>query len=169
MNNIILIGMPGAGKSTIGSILAEKLKYNFIDTDILIWAPCVCPLVTINSFNKAIDSFLNLNSKYNSVVSAVLFKEYLFDEFKPINFSIEKHVPSQKLPDWHLITNGFYIARAKDMVDWKFVYGKNPKLIEISKFEAIDIDDKFDFEFAEFVYKKQMKIPASIGGGLDVI
>ena len=36
MDNIILIGMPGVGKSTLGSALAEKLKYDFIDTDILI-------------------------------------------------------------------------------------------------------------------------------------
>ena len=36
MKNIILIGMPGAGKSTLGVILAKTLRMNFIDTDILI-------------------------------------------------------------------------------------------------------------------------------------
>ncbi|MEN6444007.1 MAG: shikimate kinase [Methanoregula sp.] len=36
MKNIILIGMPGAGKSTVGVILAKTLGKNFIDTDIAI-------------------------------------------------------------------------------------------------------------------------------------
>jgi shikimate kinase len=34
--NIILIGMPGAGKSTVGVILAKLMSLGFIDTDVLI-------------------------------------------------------------------------------------------------------------------------------------
>ena len=36
MDNIILIGMPASGKSTVGVILAKILGMDFIDTDILI-------------------------------------------------------------------------------------------------------------------------------------
>ena len=35
-NNITLIGMPGAGKSTTGIILAKNLSMGFLDSDILI-------------------------------------------------------------------------------------------------------------------------------------
>lgn len=36
MLNIILVGMPGCGKSTIGKILAQKLNKEFVDTDEMI-------------------------------------------------------------------------------------------------------------------------------------
>ena len=36
MDNIILIGMPAVGKSTVGVIVAKRLGYNFVDTDLVI-------------------------------------------------------------------------------------------------------------------------------------
>ncbi len=39
-NNIVLIGMPGAGKSTLGVVLAKILNKGFIDADLLIQSQC---------------------------------------------------------------------------------------------------------------------------------
>ena len=36
MENVILIGMPAVGKSTVGVVVAKRLGYGFLDTDLLI-------------------------------------------------------------------------------------------------------------------------------------
>jgi shikimate kinase len=46
-SNIVLIGMPGSGKSTVGVILAKMMSRDFVDTDILIQISQGCSLQDI--------------------------------------------------------------------------------------------------------------------------
>ena len=57
--NIILIGMPGAGKSTVGVILAKTLGMDFLDTDLAI---CRRHGGTLQSIldNEGLEAFLDL-------------------------------------------------------------------------------------------------------------
>ena len=55
--NIVLIGMPGTGKSTTGVILAKKLGMDFIDTDILFKSKVGKTVPQIIS-ERGIDGFL---------------------------------------------------------------------------------------------------------------
>ena len=67
MNNIIFIGMPAAGKSTIGVVAAKRLGYEFIDTDILIQKREKRLLKDIID-EKGIGGFLAIEDQINSEV-----------------------------------------------------------------------------------------------------
>ncbi|MGA1868840.1 MAG: shikimate kinase [bacterium] len=60
--NIVLIGMPGAGKSTIGIILAKVLSFNFIDSDVYIQAQKGRSLQEIIN-TKGMDYFCSLEER----------------------------------------------------------------------------------------------------------
>lgn len=144
-------------KSKSFNEVVQYIASEEVETEDMIWIPCVCPLLSDDSLKlglKLFEQIRNGSLNADSVVSARLLKEYVFDEKGPINFSVEHHVPSQRLPNWHTIQNGFFIAKRADMEKWRFVYGPNPYLVEISKIEAIDIDEMVEFEMAEFLYKK---------------
>ena len=57
MKNIVLIGMPGAGKSTIGVLLAKSLLCSFTDIDLIIQNTCKMSLCDIIE-EKGTDGFL---------------------------------------------------------------------------------------------------------------
>jgi shikimate kinase len=74
--NLILTGMMGVGKSTIGKNLAKKLKYNFVDIDRLIEAKEGISINLIfknknESYFRKVESEITLQElkKDNSVIS----------------------------------------------------------------------------------------------------
>lgn len=60
--NLILIGMPGAGKSTSGVILAKRLGFHFIDTDLIIQAQEQARLQEIID-RQGLDEFLRIEER----------------------------------------------------------------------------------------------------------
>lgn len=67
-NNVILIGMPGAGKSTVGVLLAKRLGVAFLDTDILIQTREGCHLQEIIA-TRGLDGFRQTEERYLLTVS----------------------------------------------------------------------------------------------------
>ncbi len=68
MDNIILIGMPAVGKSTVGVVVAKRLGYRFIDTDLLIQEEEGRLLKEIIA-EKGIEGFLEVEDRINSLVN----------------------------------------------------------------------------------------------------
>lgn len=61
--NIVLTGMPGAGKSTVGVILAKEFCFSFVDTDILIQRTEGLSLQNIID-TRGLEHFLTLEERY---------------------------------------------------------------------------------------------------------
>ena len=59
MDNIILVGMPSCGKSTLGRILSKELHYDFVDTDEVIIRQNGCPLRDILDA-RGVDGFVEV-------------------------------------------------------------------------------------------------------------
>ena len=60
--NIVLIGMPGSGKSTVGVVLAKLLGMNFVDGDILITQREGCTLQEILD-ERGLEAFLRVEEE----------------------------------------------------------------------------------------------------------
>lgn len=69
MKNIVLIGMPGVGKSTIGVILAKELGYQFLDSDLLIQQKEGKLLKEIIA-QKGVDGFIQVENQVNASIEA---------------------------------------------------------------------------------------------------
>ncbi|MBQ2730045.1 MAG: shikimate kinase [Clostridia bacterium] len=67
LDNIILIGMPGSGKSTLGVLFAKAEMYAFCDTDLLVQQKEKLPLFKIIE-KKGLEGFLETE---NEVVSGL--------------------------------------------------------------------------------------------------
>ena len=68
-NNIIFIGMPAVGKSTVGVVIAKRLGYKFVDTDILIQESEGKLLKDIIA-DVGPDGFLKVEDRVNAQVKA---------------------------------------------------------------------------------------------------
>jgi shikimate kinase len=62
-NNLALIGMPAVGKSTVGVLLAKKLGFAFLDTDILIQTREKMTLAQIIA-QKGLERFLEIEESH---------------------------------------------------------------------------------------------------------
>lgn len=67
MKNIVLIGMPGSGKSTVGVVVAKMLGYGFLDSDLVIQEEEKRLLPDIIK-DEGIDGFIEIENRVNKSI-----------------------------------------------------------------------------------------------------
>ncbi len=128
MNNIVLIGMPGSGKSTIGVLLAKMVGYSFIDTDILIQQKenkKLYKIIEENGLNyfKKVENEVNSNIKTENTVIAtggsVVYGKEAMENLKKIGTIVYLKVSKEELKTrlGNFETRGVAIEKGKTFDD----------------------------------------------------
>ena len=128
-----------------------------VEADDIAYINVTNPLLKDETIVKAIEEYkaIKREGKYNSLNSAHLIKEFMFENNKPINYDLQHQPRSQDLPDIAALNFAISIISKEDMIISKNVVGSRPNIYIIDEVEATDIDNEIDFEFAEYMYKKE--------------
>ena len=70
---------------------------------------------------------------------------------KPLNYDMKNIVRTQDLDPIYMETGAFFIFRKEVFTELGQRIGNHPYIYEIDQFEAVDIDEAEDFEFAKVV------------------
>ena len=99
------------------------------------------------------------SGEYDSAFSAVVLQDYMWYQGKPFNYDMKNIVRTQDLEPIYMETGAFFIFTKEVFQKLHQRIGDKPYIYEIDQFEAVDIDTREDFEFAQAVaaYLKKRK------------
>ncbi|MEE1242852.1 shikimate kinase [Frisingicoccus sp.] len=149
-DNIILIGMPGAGKSTVGVVLAKSLGYNFIDSDLVIQAETGKRLFEIIE-EEGIDGFLAVENQINAKLQthhaviatggSVIYGEEAMEHLKSIGKVVYLKVSYESLRKrlGDLLKRGVAIRNGSTLLD---LYNERVPMYERYADITVDAQDK---------------------------
>lgn len=126
--NIILIGMPGAGKSTVGVVLAKNMGLRFLDSDICIQEQENCLLHEIIT-RDGLDGFIQIENRVNasldvknSVIAtggSVVYGKEAMEHLGQIGTIIYLQLPYEEIADrlGDLTKRGVAVQNGQSLLD----------------------------------------------------
>ncbi len=118
------------------------------------------PLRTYKNLNEAFDLFYEKNA--DSVVSVCecehspLLSGILPDDWSLFEFiKSENNLRRQELQKFYRLNGAIYISKVTTLKKLGSFYGKNSYAYIMKQSESIDIDTELDFEYADFLLKRQ--------------
>ena len=148
MENIVLIGMPGVGKSTVGVVLAKVLGYQFIDADLLIQKKMNMVLSEIIK-KEGTDGFMKIENDVNASIEtdrtviatggSVVYCEEAMEHLKSIGTVIYLKLSLESLSKrlGNLVGRGVVLKKGQTL---EHIYEERTPLYE--KYADLTIDEE---------------------------
>lgn len=126
-----------------------------VDADIYVLAHATAPFISHTSIAKAVSDVCS--GDYDSALSVVKLQEFLWKNKEPFNYDPSSIPRTQDLDPLYAETTGLYVYTKDVFLNKNRRIGLKPSLVEVSKIEAIDINEPIDFVIANAVYKNLFK------------
>jgi CMP-N-acetylneuraminic acid synthetase len=143
------LDLPTAG----GLDLIENFK-QAVYADIYIKLHATSPFTKIESIEKGLNAVIS--GYYDSAFPVIVNHDFFWIDGKS-NYDTENIPRTQDLKPFYIETTGFYIYN-HDIAEQRRRIGDTPFFIEVSKIEAIDINEPIDFEIANAIYNYIIKL-----------
>lgn len=126
-----------------------------VPADIYVMTHTTAPFISKESILKGIEA---VESGMNdSAFAAKKLQDFLWSNGRPFNYELENIPRTQDLPPLYMETSGFYIYEAHVINELGRRIGESPYIVEVDEIEAMDIDEKEDFEIADAIYNYKLK------------
>ena len=165
MKNIILIGMPGCGKSTVGVVLAKAMGYRFLDSDLVI-QETEGKLLSEIIEEDGLDGFISVENRINSNLSvkrtvvatggSVIYGREAMEHLRNIGIMVYIRLPYEEIKHrlGDLTKRGVAI---KDGQTLKQLYDERSPLYEKYADIIIDVDKRNISETALYIKEQAQK------------
>lgn len=132
-----------------GSFISE------VDADIYVAALATAPFITAETIDRGIEAITDFG--YDSSLSVKRLQTYVWYDGHPVNFYPDNVLRTQDLKPAFIETCGFYAFRREVWQQNQSRVGTNPFFVEVLHQEAIDIDNRDDYDFARVIAETEQK------------
>lgn len=127
-----------------------------VPADVYVMTHTTAPFISKESIEKGLDAVLG--GEYDSSFAAKKLQDFLWKDGKPFNYELDNIPRTQDLEPLYEETSGFYIYNSSVITSLNRRIGEKPYIVEVNEIEAVDIDEKEDFQIADAIYNSLYKI-----------
>lgn len=120
-----------------------------VDADIYVLAHATAPFISVESITRAVGDVIS--GVYGSALTVVKVQEFLWKNSTPYNYDTAAIPRTQDLEPFYAETTGLYVYQKHLILEQNRRIGVKPSLIEVSKIEAVDINEPIDFTIANAI------------------